>query len=1430
LDQHYTNQLRCTEVCLKPRYGAFRFPELPQRTFSREELATHQQHTAIAGAVFDMSNARVEHAYLRELLGGRDVTLFFLRRMDSSDMSETWEQIESGGLSPLQKEYLNDYLHQFNREYRYVGKTLYADVLHEPSVPSLRPRRVPSSTEIASRRVLRTAEESNRLLGHENLGFLSEAAGFMPLATPRTSLPPEFVAWDHVVLDLTELYRSLGVREVIDRLSVLDASPRSLPDGDLLRAASVLGMLAHAYWYCETSAPEKLPEAITAPWAAVRSRLGRPDAVLSYIDLIVYNWSLINPQRNDPMRADNMRLLIPTVGNNEERTFYLTQTEILAQAAPLIGAIVRAQEAVAHDDPKSLANELSTIINSLQRIVGESLLNINPNPASPSYVNPVVWAKTVAPFAVPMQRGVLGPSGTSSPVFSLLDIFFGRSRNETFLGREIRELRRGYPLFWREFLGAVAEISVPKYVTTVDDASLSGMLKDAVEIYAGENGFLGRHRMKVYGYLEQAFKVGRNVTIGGFAGVFKDRTWDQVDTELKNSQAERLETFPKGCHYAHVHSVGQTHGGAPDGVKHVVLDVEGSGIRHAPGDRCGVLPENREELIEATLRALRATGDEQMVLTPEWISAVRLRWGYETAERLTLRDLLRFGRIRPVLPRMAEALHAATQNPTLLRAILAQTTTRWELWDLLELLRSDGYEPERLWKSSPRSSEHICRVVPPETFRMYSISSVRESLERDGAKEIELTVGRVRYSVPAAEGGAPIQRLGTASNFLATSAGRREPISIVIEHPPRFSLPSDRNAPLLILAGGTGISPMRSFILERSRYTGARCHLFLACRSYEDFYYQDELLHWVNAGKLSLHVAFSREDVGIRHVPSENGGSFVREPRPRRRIEDLLLDPSLEGELQKLLKGRAEGGLGAYVYICGRSRFARTVHQAFRELLSRFQDESEGKRQAVADQVLNTMVGEGRYMLEIFTDARTWDLQRKEIDVSELIEKNNYVNGHWLLIGGIVYDVSEFIQQHPGGTHVLRGYAGTDATMGYQRAHRDRSEVDAMREMYEIGQIRRLELGSVTRVVDVDGHAQSIALSSLHRGWTNLCYLLVEMQNALVSDQSLQSSTAIAREPRNARPPYKLQRAIETHERFKRTYLDAMLGEPVVKVWQLTRAMCAPETDPTLLERRIAEVTAQREARLVEAAAGSLRRQLRRIASGAPTARPQDVTKLVGVLDDIFSLDRRFLEELKQVLRKGMKLFETHEAKTLEEAGAELLSLLGSVPDLASRYYGMVAHRCQEIALVPTDVPMRAVRAAHEPDQRALRALISTDYWLMEEDAGQKFALLRRHAVPVDSLQELLEQNHEIIEQMRTVQDDFGIVVDMRQAPPRNDPAFEDAMGQLRREIFNRYARVAVLVSSEIGVLQVDRIGRNEGSKTYATQSEAEAIRFAARA
>ena len=59
---------------------------------------------------------------LRSLSDGQDVTLFFLRLMDSSVGTETDEDIASDRLSDQQRRYLNDYLHEFSRVYKYVGR------------------------------------------------------------------------------------------------------------------------------------------------------------------------------------------------------------------------------------------------------------------------------------------------------------------------------------------------------------------------------------------------------------------------------------------------------------------------------------------------------------------------------------------------------------------------------------------------------------------------------------------------------------------------------------------------------------------------------------------------------------------------------------------------------------------------------------------------------------------------------------------------------------------------------------------------------------------------------------------------------------------------------------------------------------------------------------------------------------------------------------------------------------------------------------------------------------------------------------------------------------------------------------------------------------------------------------------------------------
>jgi len=84
--------------------------------------------TVLAGHVFDMTNARDQHSIAQEWFGGKDVTVFHLKRNDSSDGEETLEDVLHGRLSPQQASYLNSYLHAFAEEYQHVGLFDYSSL------------------------------------------------------------------------------------------------------------------------------------------------------------------------------------------------------------------------------------------------------------------------------------------------------------------------------------------------------------------------------------------------------------------------------------------------------------------------------------------------------------------------------------------------------------------------------------------------------------------------------------------------------------------------------------------------------------------------------------------------------------------------------------------------------------------------------------------------------------------------------------------------------------------------------------------------------------------------------------------------------------------------------------------------------------------------------------------------------------------------------------------------------------------------------------------------------------------------------------------------------------------------------------------------------------------------------------------------------
>ncbi|MDB5519297.1 MAG: Sulfite reductase flavoprotein alpha-component, partial [Tardiphaga sp.] len=741
---------------------------------------------------------------------------------------------------------------------------------------------------VPARLVLRQAEATNAALGHVNLGALSESHGFVSATPPIVDLPAPFSAWTDAAASLPAMCDGMIVRRTLDKLPLLDASPEALSDRYLMRASSVLGLLAQAYYSIEVPAPARIPDALMVPWETVAWRLDKPRWTMSTTDYMFHNWRYIDPGAPSPMRVENLKLLTSVWNNPGVEVFMLVVLEMLAQSTPLVGAVVRAQEAAVNRDQLALKTELALMSDVLNRLTFDSLLKANPNRhCGDFYVDPVVWTKMFATLPLPTRPGVHNATGVETPFFHLMDEFLERRDYKTQLGGEALALRGAFPLHWKQLMVAVRQISVADFVKESRDNELQGMFRETRDAYQGRHGLLGRHRLKAFTFMDAAFKTGRSSTVTGFSGMFKDRAWDVVDTSFEDSRVEREEQYPAHTSFARIKGVEDV-GFSSESVRRIVLDVRGLGMRYEPGDRLAVLPENPPDLVQRTLAALNADGNEVVTLTQGWRRAATMREGYDGAQTMRLSELLTFGQVRPVTREVAKRLYALTHSEHLRRLMDERVEDQWEMWDLLEKLKTAGFEPERLLTALPGEPHHITRIVPPMMPRLYSISSAPAATDTP-ADEIELTVGLLGYQSDAS-GTTGAQRFGTASNFLCrgqSDTGRR--VAIRVMHPPRFSLPKDPTTPIVMFAAGTGIAPFRGFLQARSRSASGRNILILSVRDAESIPYRAELEALQAAGKLELHIAVSRQPV--RPVFDRAAGMLRMDPGNACRVDGLIREP-----------------------------------------------------------------------------------------------------------------------------------------------------------------------------------------------------------------------------------------------------------------------------------------------------------------------------------------------------------------------------------------------------------------------------------------------------------------------------------------------------------------------------------------------------------
>ncbi len=227
-------------------------------------------------------------------------------------------------------------------------------------------------------------------------------------------------------------------------------------------------------------------------------------------------------------------------------------------------------------------------------------------------------------------------------------------------------------------------------------------------------------------------------------------------------------------------------------------------------------------------------------------------------------------------------------------------------------------------------------LLSPIRPRYYSISS--SPLQESG--RCSITVGVVE--APAKSGHGEFE--GLCSTYLAHQEVGDVVYGFVRDTKSAFRLPENPATPLIMVGPGTGVAPYRGFLQERAAQKAqgmqvGEALLFFGCRHpQQDFLYQQELASFVEQGITNLAVAFSRENTQQKVYVQDK----IREQQER--VWQLIQD-------------------GAVIYVCGdASKMAPDVRKKFATIYQ----EKTGKTAQEAEQWLNTLVAEKRYLVDVW--------------------------------------------------------------------------------------------------------------------------------------------------------------------------------------------------------------------------------------------------------------------------------------------------------------------------------------------------------------------------------------------------------------------------------------------------------------------------------
>jgi len=105
-----------------------------------------------------------------------------------------------------------------------------------------------------------------------------------------------------------------------------------------------------------------------------------------------------------------------------------------------------------------------------------------------------------------------------------------------------------------------------------------------------------------------------------------------------------------------------------------------------------------------------------------------------------------------------------------------------------------------------------------------------------------------------------------------------------------------------------------------------------------------------------------------------------------------------------------------------------------------------------------------------------------------------------------------------------------------------------------------------------------------------------------------------------------------------------------------------------------------------------------------------------------------------------------------------------------------------------------------------VRELLHTAHFILSADETALIVTRTRTAQRFASLEELAAEYDGVVQALdRVDRAVYALLIDLRLAPPRNDEAFEAAVTRYQAPLYDRFRRVAVVVATAAGRLQLRR-------------------------